>query len=115
MSNQQLSTQPKRNLSVPQVRILLELEEIDPLGGISRQRISDRIGYVSSVPVYQEVGWVDLSKRAVWEAKVQRKCLLSLAYVRELTIDIEGKTERIIQITDEGREVLANIKRRSGK
>ncbi len=115
MSNQQLSTQPKRTLSVPQVRILLELEEIDPLGGISRQRISDRIGYVSSVPVYQEVGWVDLSKRTAWEKKVHRKCLLSLGYVREVTIDIEGRTERIIQITDEGRTVLEDIKRKAGK
>ncbi len=115
MSNQQLSTQPKRNLSVPQVRILLELEEIDPLGGISRQRISDRIGYASSVPVYQEIGWVDLAKRAAWEIKVQRKCLLSLGYVRELVIDIEGRTERILQLTEEGRTELQKIKSRSGK
>lgn len=115
MSNQQLSTQPKRSLSVPQVRILLELEEIDSLGGISRQRISDRIGYASSVPVYQEIGWVDLAKRVAWETKTQRKCLLSLKYVCEVTIDIEGKAERIIQITEEGRAELKKIKSRSGK
>lgn len=104
-------TQVIKGLSIPQIRVLQVLASVRPGGGITRTRISERAG-TTAVLVGKAVGKTDPIKRAEFENTKDggfRKSLLSLGYVVETLITVEGLEELIISITPSGREMFSTV------
>lgn len=104
---------PERDeeLSIPQIRVLRALVASD--GPLSRAKLSDRTGNETQVMVGRAVGYSDPIKRAKFEQTKDggyRKSLLSLGYVRELTLDIDGLKEVVVELTPAGRLALVRHK-----
>lgn len=96
----------ENKLRKPQAAILGVLAKAK--GPMTRQAISDRAGYSSSVGVYAEIGWPDAKKRA--KADKAHPCLITLGWVREHDLDVDGRKELGIEITAAGRKALEKSK-----
>jgi len=96
-----------KELSIPQLRVLRILEA--SRGPINRARISAKCGNATHVVVGRAVGYSDPAKRASFEQTPDggfRPSLLTLGYVEEIPLDIDGVTEIVLSLTKRGREAL---------
>lgn len=104
-------------LRVPQIRVLQVLAELDPGLGMTRARLSDICGNRTGVVVGRAIGYSDPVKRAAFEqtkdggGRPGKPCpsLLTLDYVKEFVLDLDGITEVHIAITSQGRQALKAI------
>src|SRR5262249_44529411 len=88
----------KEGLLKPQVEALKVLSKVKAPGGLTRNEIAGKIGYKSSVAVYQTSGWPNVERRKEWEAETGHESLLTLGYVEE--------EEGTLKITAKGRAAL---------
>lgn len=98
-------------LSLPQVRVLRALAAAS--GPLTRMKLTTRIGFETDSAAGRAVGYSDPIKRAKFERSQYggyRKSLLSLGYVRELTLDIDGLKEVVVELTPAGRLALVRHK-----
>ncbi len=113
------SKEPKPALRLPLVRVLKAL--YNAKGPLSRTRISAKIGNRTNVLTCRAVGYSDPEKRAAFEQTRDgggssgnpSPSLLTLGYVRERELDIDGVIEDVVELTAAGRrayEALGNIK-----
>lgn len=100
-----------------QLRVLKVLHEVGQYGGLSRGRIAERIGYTGQASVDIAAGLAEFSKRIQYERSpvgggTEDKpylSLLSLGLVTETPLDIDGRRETIIQITEYGVRVYESL------
>lgn len=106
---------PAVKLRVPQIRVLQVL--VGMVGGLTRAKLSEVIGNRTGVVVGRSVGYSDPVKRAAFEQTKDgggapgKPCpsLLTLGYVSERTLDIDGVSETYVSATDAGAEALAAL------
>ncbi len=102
----------KDGLTIPQIRVLQVLAKSK--GPINRAKISERCGNKTTVVVGRAVGYGDPEKRAKFEQSKDggfRPSLLTLKYVRETELDIDGIKETGVEITHRGKVALAKLGR----
>lgn len=108
----------KVNLRVPQLRVLQVLATLAPGLGMTRARLSDVIGNKTGVVAGRAVGYSDPTKRSAFEQTKDgggspgKPCpsLLTLGLVTETVLLLDGGIEEVhVQITDSGRQVLADL------
>lgn len=97
-------------LNKTQVIILQILLPVGKLGGITRNEIARRAEFATSLNVYQVSGWPDEEKRKQWEKNEGHKSLLTLGYVKEETVDIDGRKELVLSITAKGIAAMDKVK-----
>lgn len=100
-------------LALPQVRVLHCLASARKGAGLSRAELSRRIGNKTNVVVTRAVGYVDPDKRAAFEQTNDgghRPSLLTLGYVEEYPIDIDGVAELVVRLTDAGRKAFEALR-----
>lgn len=103
----------RHKLSLPQLRVLKVLSEAN--GPLTRRKIAVRIGQNHQVYVGRAIGFSDPEKRAAFERskegggrpELPNYSLLSLGYVIESEIDVDGVTETGVSITETGRQAFA--------
>ena len=98
-------------LTIPQIRVLRALAA--STGPLTRMKLTTRIGFETDAAAGRAVGYSDPLKRARFEHSRYggfRKSLLSLGYVRELTLDIDGLKEVVVELTPAGRLALVRHK-----
>lgn len=94
-------------LRLPQVRVLQVLSQAK--GPLTRGKISDRCGNKTQVVVGRAIGYSDPEKRVAFEQTSDggfTASLLTLGYVREIPLDIDGIEETAIAMTDAGRRAF---------
>lgn len=87
-----------------QIHILRVLR--DARGPLSRAKIAERTGLNVGI-VGWRVGGIDPEKRAKFEQSPNggfRPSLITLGYVEEIIVDIDGLKERCVALTDTGRK-----------
>lgn len=98
----------RQGLTLVQIRILDLLAK--SRGCLTRARIAERIGAKAATSSVWAIGYSDPVKRAKFRLKEDGirngVPLLDLGYVTEIEIDVDGREENTISITDKGREVL---------
>lgn len=95
----------KNRLRKPQAAILEVLAKAK--GPMTRTQVAERAGYKSAVGIRAEIGWPDLDCRKNYDKNVlPTPCLLTMGWAKELTLDIDGRKEHVIQITPAGRKAL---------
>lgn len=97
----------EKGLSLPQLRVLDCLYRSK--GPLSRGRMSERIGNKTVVVVGRAVGYSDPERRAAFENTKDggfRPSLLTLGYVEEVQLDIDGLIETVVSLTKKGREAF---------
>ena len=100
-------------LRLPQVRVLQVLASV-ARGTLTRTKISERCGNKTNVVVGRAIGYSDPEKRTAFEqtkdggGRPGKPCpsLLTLGYVREVEVDVDGVTETGVVITPSGRKAL---------
>lgn len=98
-------------MNTPQIRVLRTLAAA--YGPLSRSKIARKVGTEAEHSVRWAIGYSDPVKRAKFEQTKDggyRKSLLSLGYVRELTLDIDGLKEVVVELTPAGRLALVRHK-----
>lgn len=101
------TTSVRQELSIPQIRVLRILGEH---GAMTRAKISDKCGNQTNVVVGRAVGYSDPDKRAVFENTKDggfRESLLTLRYVEEIPVSVEGVEELLLRLTPAGRDAFA--------
>lgn len=109
------STEP-HVLSTPQLRVLRVLGAAK--GPLSRSEISRRCGNKTVVVVGRAVGYSDPAKRLQFEQTKDGggtpgqpyPSLLTLVYVVEKELDVDGLKETVLELTLAGREALEEAK-----
>lgn len=102
-----------KGLSIPQVRVLQVLYR--SRGPLTRAKISEWIGNKTQVVVGRAVGYSDPAKRQTFEQTIDggyRPSLLTLEYVEEDELDIDGLIEVVVRLTPKGRaafEALGHV------
>ena len=99
-------------LRLPQVRVLQVLAAAK--GPLTRSKVSSRCGNKTDVVVGRAVGYSDPTKRSAFEqtkdggGEPGKPCpsLLTLGYVTEVEVDLDGVSETGLLITDKGRRAL---------
>lgn len=97
----------KDGLRLPQIRVLNVLAKKG--SALSRSKISQLCGNKTTVVVGRAVGYSDPVKRKAFESTKDggfTKSLLSLGYVREIELDIDGAKETAIEITASGKKAF---------
>lgn len=116
-----LSTMPlirrkvRRGLTLPQIRVMRVLYRAR--GPLTRTKISERCGNRTTIVVGRAVGYSDPVKRRAFEQTRDGggspgnpcKSLLTLGYVREKELDIDGYAEIVIELTAAGRRVYERL------
>lgn len=100
----------KDTLPVPQLRVLQVL--LAAKGPLARVRISEKCGNKTHVVVGRAIGYTDPERRAVFEQTKdggKRASLLTMGFVRERRINVEGVWELVVEITDEGRAYAMSV------
>ncbi len=93
-------------ITIPQLRVLRALAPCR--GPISRNEVSRRAG-VSTVCIGRAIGYSDPEKRNKLEQSKDggyRPSLLTLLFVTEKELDIDGVKETVLEITDLGRKAV---------
>lgn len=98
----------KEGLRVPQIRVLQVLTKSK--GPLSRSAISVKCGNKTTVVVGRAVGYSDPARRATFEQTKDgggspgSPCpsLLTLGYVKERELDVEGVSETVLELTPKG-------------
>ena len=101
-------------LRIPQVRVLQALCQLLPESGLTRQALSDIIGNKTGVVVGRAVGYSDPVKRAAFEQTKDgggspgKPCpsLLTLGFVREREVDVDGIADTQVIATAAGRSAF---------
>lgn len=97
-------------LPIPQLRVLQVL--LAAKGPLARVRISEKCGNKTHVVVGRAIGYTDPKRRANFEQTKdggKRASLLTLGFVRERRINVEGVWELVVELTDEGREYAMSV------
>ena len=103
------------SLPTPQIRVMQVLARAK--GPLTRAKISDRIGYQTGVVAGRAIGYSDPDKRAAFEQTKDgggspgNPCpsLLTLGYVREHALDIDGLVETGVELTPKGRQAYHDL------
>lgn len=101
----------KTVLPVPQIRVLRAL--VGTTGGMSRAALSIKIGNKTNTVVGRAVGYSDPEKRAAFENSKDggfTESLLTRGLVAEVPLDLDGVTEVVIVLTQEGRKMAEELK-----
>lgn len=102
------------SLRVPQIRVLQALATLPPGLGMTRARLSEVTGNRTGVMVGRAVGYSNPAKRTAFEQTADgggspgKPCpsLLTLGYVKERPLDLDGLIETHVILTDAGRQAL---------
>lgn len=105
----------KTGLRIPQIRVMQVLAAV--AGALSRGEISKRCGNKTSVVVGRAIGYSDAEKRASFEQTPDgggspgNPCpsLLTLGYVVEDEIEVDGVKETVVELTEAGRKAYADL------
>lgn len=99
----------KRELTIPQIRVLVVLAS--SRGPLSRGRIAEEAGINTTLTAWC-LGRIDPQTRVAFENTKDggyRKSLLSLGYVDQVMMDLDGTKELGTFITPAGREALKRL------
>lgn len=98
-------------LRKPQVRILQELAKVkSELGGLNRTELAER-SKVAATWVVGYVGAESPESRTRGEALHGYTSLITLGFAKDKKVEVEGKKERLFQITVAGRKHLEKLAR----
>lgn len=105
----------KHVLSLPQKRVLKIL--YDSHGPITRARVAVRLGTGNQVYVGKAVGFSDPQRRYEFERSKEgggrpefpNLSLLSLGYIVEVDVNVDGISETGLLITDEGKAAFESL------
>lgn len=105
----------KEGLRLPQIRVLHVLSKAK--GPLSRTAISEKCGNKTTVVVGRAVGYSDPAKRKAFEqtkdggGEPGNPCpsLLTLGYVTEKELDVDGAKETVIELTAKGRKAFQQL------
>lgn len=101
----------RRGPSLPQIRVLCVLAKAE--GPLTKAKISSLIGNKTNVLAARAVGYSDPVKRAAFENSKDggfRPSLLTLGYVAEISLDIDGVEEIAYELTDSGKAIYKKLK-----
>lgn len=113
--NRMPASPQRRGLRIPQMRVLQVL--FQARGPLSRVEISKRCGNKTTVVVGRAIGYSDPDKRTVFEQTTDgggspgNPCpsLLTLGYVTEAELDVDGVKETAVSLTPTGRVAASRL------
>lgn len=98
-------------LTRPQIRVLQVLCQTG--GVLTRTKIAERIGAIKAVSTAWAIGYSDPAKRAAFKLTKDGSSagtpLLDLGYVEEVELDIDGKVEVGVRITELGQDAYNSL------
>lgn len=108
----------KSGMTTPQIRVLQILKAAKEGGGLSRGEISRRGGYDTPVCLSRAIGYSDPDKRRAFEQTKDGggepgkpfPSLITLGFVYESEIDVEGLKETIVSLTPAGVAAYEDLK-----